>query len=347
MTGAGAHNNVRRSRNGQVRESPAEHPELEKLYAIDVNSCTRQNANSDPIPFDSEHASGFFLPMIRTSDADVEKSKASAKSSVKRGTVKNDAVSDYFRPKQRRFEMQMQIKFKEEPESGLWFGCMLDDPIKLNKVQKMVVKTAMNFVNKKNSGAVHYNVTGNKPDEDEDEHSDEPCKGEEKKMDENETKAGNYEVPHISFGVETAFNIVVVSKPGDIIPQLGTDIVEDPELRKYRKKNAMKFNATDTYTLCIWSAYVDFLDWKVVNMPVIRNFSIANFFGDQTIYLSIYTLKNRKFIEGEDKESKYGGTHNVVDMCRLIDYELSHGEKTRVGKTRRKWMEKVKVTTSR
>uniref|UniRef100_A0A7S3V6V4 Domain of unknown function at the cortex 1 domain-containing protein n=1 Tax=Chaetoceros debilis TaxID=122233 RepID=A0A7S3V6V4_9STRA len=130
MTGAGAHNNVRRSCNEQVRESPAEHPELEKLYAIDVNSCTRQNANSDPIPFDSEHASGFFLPMIRTSDADA------AKSSVNRGTVKNDAVSDYFRPKQRRFEMQMQIKFKEEPESGLWFGCMLDDPIKLNKVQK-------------------------------------------------------------------------------------------------------------------------------------------------------------------------------------------------------------------
>lgn len=341
MTGEGAHSNVRRSRNGQDGESPAEHPELEKLYAIDVNSHTRQNANGDPIPFDSQHASGFFLPMIRTSDADVDVKKSSS-ASVKRGTAKNDAVSDYFRPKQRRFEIQMQIKFKEEPESGLWFGCMLDDPIKLNKIQKMVTKTAMNFVIKKNSGAVHYNVTGNMPEPDESEND--PCEGgEEKKMemDDDPTETGNYERPHISFGVETAFNIVVVSKPGDKIPKLGTDIVEDPEHRKHRKKHAMKFNATDTYTLCIWSAYVDFLDWKVVNMPVIRNFSIANFFGDQTIYLTIYTLKNRKYIEGEDKESKYGGTHNVSDMCRLIDYELSHGEKTRVGKTRRKWMEKV------
>lgn len=330
MTDPDSKNNTRGNHDGQEVERPAEHPELEKIYAIDVNLCTRQNANGDPIPFDSEHASGLFLPMIRTSDADVKKS-STTKSSVIRGTAKNDIVSDYFRPKQRRFEIQIQLKFKKEPESGLWFGCMFDDPIKLNKVQKMVVKTAMNFVIKKNSGAVHYNVTGSKADENDDH-------GEEKKGED----GGNYEVPHISFGVETAFNTVVVTKPGEKIPKLGTDIKEDPAHRKHRKKNAMKFNATDTYTLCIWSAYVDFLEWKVVNMPVVRNLSISNFFGDQTIYLSIYTLRNRKYIENEDKESKYGGTHNVEDMCKLVHYEISHAEKTRLGKTQRKWTEKLK-----
>ena len=72
-------------------------------------------------------------------------------------------------------------------------------------------------------------------------------------------------------------NRVVATPPGQIPPQLGTEIVEDPDSIKRRKKGMrLQYNTTDTYTFSLWSQYVDFLDWRCLNLPGIRPFSITS-----------------------------------------------------------------------
>jgi hypothetical protein len=59
---------------------------------------------------------------------------------------------------------------------------------------------------------------------------------------------------------------------GGTITKLGGDIEEDAESIKRRKKAPIAWNTKDTHAMALWSAYVDFLDWKVFNLPGIRPF---------------------------------------------------------------------------
>jgi hypothetical protein len=84
----------------------------------------------------------------------------------------------------------------------------------------------------------------------------------------------------MSFTVEGSLDRLVVSKPGDTLPTLGGAIHEDPESIKRQKKGQLvDWNTRDTYTMALWTSYVDFLDWKVINLPGIRPFGLASVLG--------------------------------------------------------------------
>ena len=104
------------------------HPKLEDLYLI--NNKTNERIlpnNGEPISIDNDTFTGKMIVMIRTSDADHKK-----ESPITGGSATNDAVSNYFRHKKRRFEIQLQLKFKKVPESQLFLSCEYENPAKLN-----------------------------------------------------------------------------------------------------------------------------------------------------------------------------------------------------------------------
>jgi len=70
---------------------------------IDESNMKRSYPNGEPMKIDTELFSRWMLPMFRTRDIDDYE--------IIRGTTRNDAASNYFKPKQRRFELQLQIKF--------------------------------------------------------------------------------------------------------------------------------------------------------------------------------------------------------------------------------------------
>ncbi len=268
------------------------HPELEQIFGFNVNTADRIVPNGDPTFFDNDVVTGCFLPMIRTSDADVKVEPEDTK-----GTPSNDAISNHFREKQRRLELQFQMKFKKVPDGKIWFCCELDEPIKLGPMQKLFVNAALNFVEKKNKGFIHHSLFG----------SD--------KASEEDIKIGNVERPHLAIAVESAFDRMVVTKEGEELPKLGGDLYEDPESIKKRKKESMKFNTSDTYTMALWTAYVDFLDWKVVNLPAIRPFYVTSVVGDQPIFLALKSLKPES-----------NGEHLECYTDRFMSYEVGHGK---------------------
>ncbi len=279
-----------------IQEKPNDpkmpHPELDQIFGFDVTSAERIVPNGEPTFFDNDVVTGCFLPMIRTSDADAKVEPEDTK-----GTPSNDAISNHFRKKQRRLELQFQMKFKKVPEGKAWFGFEIEDPIKLGPMQKLFVNAALNFVEKKNKGSMHYSLFGNE------------------KASEEDIKNGKNERPHLVIAVESAFDRMVVTKEGEELPKLGGDLYEDPESIKRRKKGSMTFNTSDTYTMALWTAYVDFLDWKVVNLPAIRPFYVTSIIGDQPIFLVLKSLKPES-----------NGEHLECYTNRFMNYEVGHGK---------------------
>ena len=214
--------------NGAGSKMPKQHhPELEDLCVMNLKTGERVIVG-EPSKIENEHFSGDFLLLCRTSDADTK-----VEPEITGGSDVNDIRSNYFRQKQRRFELQFQLKFKKAPPSRLYFGCQLEDPVKLGIVQKCFVGATLNFIEKKNNGGFVFNVPGKEPKP-------------------NEYKNGNYEKPHLTFAIEKAFDRIVETKEGDTPPTLGTDIYEDPELKKRREKTEYSYNTTSTYTFALW-----------------------------------------------------------------------------------------------
>jgi hypothetical protein len=62
---------------------------------------------------------------------------------------------------------------------------------------------------------------------------------------------------------------IVITKPGETPPELGHELYESLESVKRRHKmgaGLVDWNLEDTYTMCLWSAYCDWIKWKCLNV---------------------------------------------------------------------------------
>lgn len=309
------------------------HPELDGLWVMNKQSGERMTVGETE-EIDNEYFSGQVLFMCRTSDADMK-----VESENTGGNDLNDIRSNYFRKKHRRFEMQLQIKFKKAPPSRIYFGAMLDEPIKLGIVQKCFIRATLNFIEKKNNGGFVYNVPG-------------------KEASAGELQEGNYERPHLVFAIEKAFDRLVETKEGEILPTLGIEIHEDPEVKKLRQKNEYLYNTTSTYTLGLWryvysigytcllitwgqtcsyllylhpiSAYGDFTKWQCMNLPAIRPFSFGSIIKGQCVSLQLY------FLNAPEGDSRHLECYKQL----LTNYELSNDMYSGISEVKKIWIEK-------
>ena len=292
---------------------PQNHPDLEDVFVINDYNHERATCNDDKIELETEYIKGFAWFSVRTKDADLK-----TVPSVSGGTPQNDKVSNYFRKKQRRFELQMQFKFKKVPDSNLFIGFFIEEQIQLGMVQRAFVNAALGFLQKKLKGSLHCNTTGD-------------SRKEEGQL------SDHLEQPHFSISLLQTLDRFVVSPEGVVPPQLGTEIHEDTDSIKRRKTTgfSIEFNCKDTYTMCIWSAYVDFVKWKVVNLPMVRPFSIASVIGDQPLSVIIYSLKS----EANNTET----IHSKANMNQLLNYQVSNRKCCAISGARKRFIEKCMI----
>lgn len=202
--------------------------------------------------------------------------------------VSNHPVALYLKDKLRRFEFQFQIRLKRIPTGTVYFGCELSQGLKLGMITKALVNAAMAFCRTTNPNLV-YSMG---------------------------------ESPYVAFPVEEGMNRVVVTPSGQTPPLLGQAIPDDDTgVRHPRKRGSMDWNLQDTYTLSLWSAYVDFLEWKIMHLPSIRPFDLAAIVGTQPIRLVLYEK-----LEG-----------SKIPICT---FELCHSTKTTLGPATQAWMER-------
>jgi hypothetical protein len=281
-----------------------QHRALKKISVVNCDTFTEIIPNTSPMKLDNECFSGEVMLLMRTPDVDNKKEPMPTWHDAAR-------ISQYFKGLKRRFEFQFQIKLKRVPTGPLFLGCEIEEMIKLSRFTKGLTGIILAMIRRINSG-FHY-----------------AWGLDEEKADPADLKDGTYEKTHLSFPVEASMDRIIITKPGEEPPKLGYEHFESNESVKRRKKmgsGSVDWNTEDTYTLCLWSAYFDWIQWKCMNIPggAIRPFSLGIVTSRQPIYLSVYELTS---ISPEEYKKKKP-PHNRSDLKVYTKLEFANIENT-------------------
>ena len=120
---------------------------------------------------------------------------------------------------------------------------------------------------------------------------------------------------------------IVITKPGQTPPVLGQELHESLDSVKRRRKmgsGSVDWNTEDTYTLCLWSAYADWIKWRSINVPGVSPFSLSRVTGAQPIYLTVYEITSCSSADYKRKRPP----HSKKDVHVYARLEFSNDEKT-------------------
>jgi Protein of unknown function (DUF1769) len=281
-----------------------QHPALKTVCVMDCHTETRIIPNSnEAFVLDNECFEGHVMLLMRTPDVD------NPKDSAVLGRTQHN-VSAYFKGKKRRFEFQFQIKLKKVPVGALFLGCELEHSIKVGTLTKGLVGILLAMVRRINPG-FHYSWG----------------LGEGVKLTAAQAATGDYEKTHLSFPVEASMDRIVITKPGETPPVLGQELHETVESVKRRRRQgagSVDWNTTDTYTMCLWSAYADWIKWKSINVPGVSPFLLSRVTGAQPIYLSVYEITSCPSADYKRKRPP----HTQKDLKVYTRLEFSNDERT-------------------
>ena len=281
-----------------------QHPDLQKLCVVNCDTGRRVIPNSSTTSrLDNDYFSGEVMIMIRTPDCDGGSSTRTE--TIMMGETPR-RISEYFKSKQRRFEFQYRIKLKKIPTGPLFLGCEVAHPIEVSRFTKGLAGVLLAMIRRMHSG-FHYSW------------------GTDSSSSAEDIEKGRYEQSHLSFPVEATMDRIVITKPGETPPELGHEQHESSESIKHRKRmgaGSIDWNLEDTYTFCLWSAYMDWIQWKTINLIGIRPFSLCSIVQKQPIYLTVYELASCTPQEYKKKRPP----HHRQDMCVYTRLELSNSD---------------------
>lgn len=223
----------------QNSQHAEQHKDLQKISVVDCDTVTEIVPNKSPVKLENECFRGEVMLLIRTPDVDDPHE-------IKPTGQTPQRISNYLKGYKRRFEFQFQIQLKKVPTGPLFFGCEVEEPIKMSKFTKGLAGFLLAMIRRINPG-FHYSWGIPK---DEAHHVI--------------LEEGNYENTHLSFPVEASMDRIVVTKLGETPPELGHELKETNASVKRRRKmgaGSVDWNMDDTYTMCLWSAYVDWIKW--------------------------------------------------------------------------------------
>eukprot|EP01134_Creolimax_fragrantissima_P000917 CFRG0917T1 len=169
----------------------------------------------------------------------------------------------YFEGKKRTFEFQIQGKFKEamRPDERLMFGVETNDPVHFGLVGRGVCRVMLAVCNRIVPGN-HWGFGSSK------------------------TK----EKPHITFPIESSIDRLIITPQDEEPPLLGVDSLPEPISKKERNAMQLICDDTNTYTFSFHGMYVDFIKWKGVNFPGMRDVDITSLVGKIPLRMVGYTI---------------------------------------------------------
>jgi hypothetical protein len=136
---------------------------------------------------------------------------------------------------------------------------------------------------------------------------------------------GRYEYPHLTFPLFRVMDRVVVTAPGEELPELGKELLETEADRVLRRngKGVNCFKEGYTYSFSFHSMYVDFSRWIICNFPGYRAIDLTGFLGQQKVKVVCYELvdPNTK----SSSEDKPPPAYHYNNFKRYLMYmEMTH-----------------------
>lgn len=282
-----------------------QHPALSTVCVMDCDRKERIFPNSHVYKVDNDWYEGYVMLLMRTPEVDNPRDKTPLGDIPKR-------VSEYFKGKKRRFEFQFQIKMKKLPQGALFLGCEIEQGVKVGALTKRLIGILLAMIRRINPG-FHFSWG---PFED-------------KAVTEEHIASGDYEKTHLSFPVEASMDRIVITRPGDQPPTLGQELFETAESVKRRRRTgvgSVDWNTDDTYTMCLWSAYFDWIKWKSCNVPGVSPFSLCRVTGTQPIYLSVYEITSCPSAEYKKHRPAHKEcTKNIYNRLEFTNFERTKG----------------------
>ena len=143
---------------------------------------------------------------------------------------------------------------------------------------------------------------------------------------------------HIVFPASTFFEQLVVSRPGEDPPEMGSAFEEPRKLAQARKayKAQIDWNTEDTYSMSFHSMYMDFPSWSIVNLPIGKDMNLHTFWGSSFLSFVLYEhdtskekhlISSNKYILSVQVSANASQEFHVLKVFALILPLLFAGEK--------------------
>ena len=177
-----------------------------------------------------------------------------------------------FRGRRRRFEVQMQGRFKAATPGGVFTGGEVELPqMQLGLLTKGVARGVLSLISA--VLPIHFSFG-------------------------NPSLSQNAERPHIVSNLMIAADRMIVTPAGEAPPPLGTDAtfdledLEDNAARKRRRQlGAIPFEVGPTYTFSFNTSNLDLPTWKMVGVPFSGTVDLHNFWQDGALRIVCYHLR--------------------------------------------------------
>lgn len=161
------------------------------------------------------------------------------------------------------WELQIQGKFRRQIKGPVYLAMELpqNEKYKVTPPMKLVIKACLQLMKSMGHKDVHMSF------------------------------GGNGEVPHIGAPAFHSFDRVVVTPPGETPPKLGVHLERMPSDTQRRKnffKVDMKIDVGSTYTFSMKNKRFNPLSWKVVGVPIARQFTVSRF--TEAVRFAVYEV---------------------------------------------------------
>jgi len=184
---------------------------------------------------------------------------------------------DFDGQKEVLWEIQMQGIFKRAPKGPIYLAMELPqlEKYKVTTPIKLVIRACLQLMKTMGHKDVHQSF------------------------------GGSGETPHIGAPAFHSFDRVVVTPPGEKPPELGQHLPRmqsDIQRRKNFFKINQKIDVGSTYTFSLKNRRFDALKWKVIGVPIARQFTVSRF--TDAVRLAVYEVLEEAGKPVADPEGK-------------------------------------------
>eukprot|EP00930_Biecheleria_cincta_P095271 TRINITY_DN8724_c0_g1_i4.p1 TRINITY_DN8724_c0_g1~~TRINITY_DN8724_c0_g1_i4.p1 ORF type:complete len:331 (+),score=65.08 TRINITY_DN8724_c0_g1_i4:44-1036(+) len=177
----------------------------------------------------------------------------------------------HFEGKARQWELRLQGRFKTEPGDSLWFGAELPDPVELGWAARGAVTLILNLASKLSAlRGVQFDYN----------------------LDWTDLGGGDEHRPHFTYPLLGA-DAVIQTPAGKTPPILSEPLAK----MSMAEKQLVNLNTKDTYTFGFWTRYMDFVRWRITDMPFGANRSFESYIGKNPVHLTVYRLDSLSEVE--------------------------------------------------
>ncbi|KNC78380.1 hypothetical protein SARC_09182 [Sphaeroforma arctica JP610] len=189
----------------------------------------------------------------------------------------------YFEGRKRMFEVMVQGHLLNiSPDDQVYMGIMGDKPLAMNSWLGSWTSSAMIAFIKLKVKDVHV------------------------------TLGNEHEAAHLMMPVFSCADRFVITSEGDDPPEMGVPMFPE-QVAKNERKDYRDWNTKDTYSLSMHGMYVDFVKWKVVNIPGLPDMCLSTFLGDMPLNIVAYALPRG-----------HTGPHLEKDKRYIVSFKLEH-----------------------